>query len=349
MDLRQLSALTAIADHGSFSAAAEALSTVQSNVSAHVKRLERELNTLLVDRSNGELTEAGRLVVACSRRARAELDALISDVLALNHDVAGTVRVGIIGTTARWLVPRLLDVVPHRFPLLRLVFLESTTNSLGNELTSGHVDLVVWNLRQETADLSLTPLFEEELVLVAAKDDPLGRRQEVDLPELAAVPLLLPLRGTAFRRELDLAARPLGIELKPRAEIDGVRLIASLVFEGYGPAILPATAVPSYLRDRWALVRVPQIPPRVVGVAQRARSLPSAPTRAVLDVLTSVIFERAEMPPGLTPLTADHPRVAAHRALQTRRLSPTEPASARRRATSARDGGRGAARGRARR
>src|SRR5579872_4814559 len=106
MDLRQLSALVAIADHGSFSSAAGALGTVQSNVSAHVKKLERELNVELVDRSTGELTEAGILVVARARRARAELDSLMSDVMALHHDVSGTVRLGIIGTTARWLVPR---------------------------------------------------------------------------------------------------------------------------------------------------------------------------------------------------------------------------------------------------
>src|ERR1035441_5360796 len=64
MELRQLSAVVGIADHGSFSAAADALQTVQSNISAHVKKLERELGCELVDRSTGQLTEAGALVVA---------------------------------------------------------------------------------------------------------------------------------------------------------------------------------------------------------------------------------------------------------------------------------------------
>ena len=63
MDLRQLNAIVAIAEHGSFSAAADALATVQSNVSTHVKKLERELGTPLVDRLSGELTEAGELAV----------------------------------------------------------------------------------------------------------------------------------------------------------------------------------------------------------------------------------------------------------------------------------------------
>jgi len=308
MDLRQLNALVAIADHGSFSGAADALATVQSNVSTHVKKLERELGATLVDRASGTLTESGELVVARARRATAELDALLSDVLALRHEVAGTVRIGIIGTTARWLVPRLLDVAPGRFPSLRLVFVESTTNALEAQLASGQVDLGVLNLPHASPDLSVIPLFEEELVLVAAIDHPLAASDEISAADLAGVPILLPLPGTAFRTELDEALAPLGVHLVPRAEVDGTRLIASLTFEGYGPAILPATAVPSYLRSDWALVRVREIPPRLVGVAQRPRSLPSAPARAAIDMLTEIVFEPGRAPDGLTPVPPDRVR-----------------------------------------
>ena len=68
-------------------------------------------------------------------------------------------------------------------------------------------------------------------------------------------------------------------------ELDGVRLIASLAFDGYGPAILPATAVPGHLRGRFSVLPVTGLPRRRVGVAQRRRGLPSAPVRAVIDVL----------------------------------------------------------------
>ena len=59
MELRHLQALVAVAEHGSFSSAADHLGTVQSNISAHVARLERELGTTLVDRSAGRLTADG--------------------------------------------------------------------------------------------------------------------------------------------------------------------------------------------------------------------------------------------------------------------------------------------------
>ncbi|MGO9583916.1 MAG: LysR family transcriptional regulator [Acidimicrobiales bacterium] len=313
MELRQLSAIVGIADHGSFSAAADALQTVQSNISAHVKKLERELGCELVDRATGELTEAGEIVVARSRRVQAELDAMLSDVVALTREVAGTVRIGIIGTTARWLVPQLLRVTPQRYPHLRLVFIESPTTRLDAQLATGQVDIAVLNLPMAGTDLAVTPLFEEDLVLVVPIDHPLAGAGEVSLASLKGIPLLLPLAGTAFRADIDAALEASGTTLLIRAEVDGTRLIASLTFEGWGPSILPATAVPSYLRDRFALVKLTEIHRRVVGVVQRATGLPSAPARAVLELLTEITCDRSRTPEGLTPLPADneHSRSAA--------------------------------------
>jgi len=220
-------------------------------------------------------------------------------------------HVGLIGTTARWLVPQLLNVAPQRFPDLRLVFVESTTTTLETQLDSGHVDVAVLNLPHTSHDLLLTPLFEEQLVLVTDLDHPLANAEEVSVHQLRGMPILLPVRGTAFRHELDEAVAPLGFALLPKAEVDSTRLIASLTFEGYGPAILPATAVPLYLQDRWATVRIREIAPRIVGVAQRPRTVPSAPVRAVLDMLTEIVFDNDVLPWGLRAVAPDRVRPGA--------------------------------------
>ncbi len=308
MELRQLSAIVGIADNGSFSAAADALQTVQSNISAHVKKLERELGCELVDRASGQLTEAGEIVVARSRRVQAELDAMLSDVVALTREVAGTVRIGIIGTTARWLVPQLLRSTPQRYPHLRLVFVESPTARLDTQMATGQVDIAVLNLPASGTDLAVTPLFEEDLVLVVPVDHPLAQAGEVSLKALKGIPLLLPLPGTAFRADIDAAFSASGNSLLARAEVDGTRLIASLTFEGWGPSILPATAVPSYLRESFALVKLPEMRRRLVGVVQRATGLPSAPARAVLELWTEIIYDPSRTPDGLTPVPPDSTR-----------------------------------------
>jgi LysR family hydrogen peroxide-inducible transcriptional activator len=300
MELRHLQALTAISDHGTFSAAAEHLGTVQSNVSAHVARLERELGAPMIDRSDGKLTEEGLAVVARARRVLSEIDALVADVAACKDEVAGTVRVGMIGTTARWLVPRLMDEARQRHPKLRLVVVEGNTTGLEPQLAAGQLDLAVLNLPVPGRDLVARPLFEEDLMLVVADSHPMASAaRPLTIEDLADVELLLPLPGTAFRDELDAAVRPLGIALLPAAEIDGLRLIASLTFEGYGAAILPATAIPAILRDRVRTLPVDGLPRRRVGVAQRSRGLPSAPTRALLELLRLAVVRPEGVPQGL--------------------------------------------------
>ena len=81
-----------------------------------------------------------------------------------------------------------------------------------------------------------------------------------------------------------------------------MRLIASLAFDGYGPAILPATAVPGHLRERFAVLPLEGLPRRRVGVAQRRRGLPSAPARAGHRHAGMVVVRDAlSMPEGIHP------------------------------------------------
>ncbi|HEY2429899.1 MAG TPA: LysR family transcriptional regulator [Acidimicrobiales bacterium] len=290
MDLRQLAALVAVADHGGFSAAADALHTVQSNVSSHVARLERELGVTLVDRHGGKLTEEGALVVARARRISGELEGAVSDLAALRHEIVGPARLGMIGTTARWLVPRVLAMVSERHPGVHLVVVDATSTSLEPRLLAGELDLAVVNLPVPGRDLTCESLFDEDLLLVVPAGHPLAGRAGLEMAELADVELILPPPGTAFRGELDAAAVTAGVVLRPMAEVDGLRLIAGMAMEGRGPAIVPATGVsgPSD-PDLWRALPVRGLPRRRVGVAQRRRSLPAAPTTAVLEVLRQVV------------------------------------------------------------
>ncbi len=300
MELRYLQALVAVGEHGSFSAAADFLGTVQSNISAHVARLEREVGATLVDRSAGRLTAEGEVVVARAYRVLGELDALTADVVALRQEVAGTVRAGLIGTTARWLVPLLLADVSERHQNLRLVVSEGTTTTLDPLLASGRIDLALLTSPVPGRDLTFEPLFQEDIVLVVpSAGDPLPGRTTVELDELPDHVRLAPAPGTPFRTEIESVLAPAGVQLHPRAEMDGVRLIASLTFEGHGPALLPASAVPPHLRSSFRLLTVGGLPRRTVGLALRSRGLPSAPARAILHATRRLVATPGQLPEGL--------------------------------------------------
>ncbi|MDG1878023.1 MAG: LysR family transcriptional regulator [Acidimicrobiales bacterium] len=305
MDLRQLHALLAVAEHRSFSAAARALHTVQSNVSTHVARLEQEVGATLIERSRGELTHEGEVVAARAHRILAELRSIEHDLTSLRDDVAGHVRLGMIGTTARWLVQPFLVHLAEIHPSIDVVLIEATTTSLLPQIITEHLDAAVINLPVDDPDVDARPLFDEDRIIVAPTGHPLAARERVTLAEAAGHELLLPPTGTAFRDEIDTDARRARVTLRPLAEIDGLRLLASLAFQGFGAALLPASAAPRYLHGDWTRVGVDGLSPRAVGVAVPRRSPPSAPTRAVIDTLGTLIAEIGPDHAGIHPLATE--------------------------------------------
>ncbi len=300
MDLRQLQAFLAVVEHGGFTAAARATHTVQSNISTHVARLERELEATLIDRSTGRPTEEGDAVLTRVRRIQTELASLQADVSSLRGSPRGTVRIGIIGTTARWLTPLLVETLAVESPDIQLVVTDGTTRSLELRLLDGELDFGLVSLPVEDPEIRTTALFDEDHVVVGPDDHPLAKIQgEVDLAELAKHKLLLAAPGTPFRQEVDETFRAKGLRAHPKLEVDGLRLLASLAFQGFGVAIVPATAAPGWIGGPWTRIRVDGLSRRTVGLAARRRGMPTVAAQATVEVLRKVVATHAPEVQGL--------------------------------------------------
>ena len=299
MDLRQLNHLIAVAEHQSFSAAARALHTVQSNVSTHVAKLEKELGAALIDRHTMEPTAEGRAVLERARRIRTELQAINDDIVSMRHEVAGEVRIGCIGTTGRWMASPLLGRLAERHPALRPVLVDATTTSLTPRVLDGDLDMAIVNTPVVEAGLESEPLFDEERIIVAPADHPLADRGTINVADLAEHPVMLTPRGTTFRDAIDQELAAAGVRLTAAAEVDGLRLLASLAYQGYAPALLPASAVSGYPDGDWSLVHVEGLARRSVGLVRNRRTTPSMPIRAAREVLLDVIREIAPRQPGI--------------------------------------------------
>ena len=299
MDLRQLNHLIAVAEHQSFSAAARALHTVQSNVSTHVAKLEKELGAALIDRHTMQPTAEGRAGLERARRIRTELQAINDDIVSMRHEVAGEVRIGCIGTTGRWMASPLLGRLAERHPALRPVLVEATTTSLTPRVLDGDLDMAIVNTPVVEAGLESEPLFDEERIIVAPADHSLADRGTIDVADLAEHPVMLTPRGTTFRDAIDQELAAAGVRLTAAAEVDGLRLLASLAYQGYAPALLPASAVSGYPDGNWSLVHVEGLARRSVGLVRNRRTTPSMPIRAAREVVLDVIREIAPRQPGI--------------------------------------------------
>ncbi len=300
MEIRQLEALIGIADHGTFSGAAEVLGTVQSNISNRIAHLESELGTELVDRSTGALTESGEIVVERARRILGELRAIASDVSELSADIHGEVVLGMIGSAGRWIVPLLLEALRSTYPHVALHIVEGTNSVIEPQLVKGHLDLAVVAWPINAPELAGVDLFSEDLVLIVDLQHPLAKLPEpLSFATLAQYEILLPFRGTPIRREIDEASRHKGVELKPLIELDGLRTIASLTFDGYGPSILPATMLSKHLRDKFVARHIEGIAKRRVLLATRRFGFPAAPVRAIHALLIEVVQRAQNVPDGV--------------------------------------------------
>lgn len=299
MDLRQLNAFLAVVEHGGFTAAARATHTVQSNVSTHVARLERELATTLIDRATGRPTQEGEAVVARARRIQAELAALEADVSSLQGAPRGTVRLGVIGTTARWLTPHLVEALARVAPQIDLIVADGTTTSLVLRLLDGGLDLGVVGLPIDDGEIRTVSLFDEEYIVVAPNDHPLAQLDIATVADLAGHELLLAAPHTPFRRELDEAFAAAGLRANAKVEIDGLRLLASLAFAGFGAAIVPASAAPGWIGGQWSRIPVEGLGRRRVGFAMRRRGMPSVATQTVEAVVRDIVARESGSVGGL--------------------------------------------------
>ncbi len=119
--------------------------------------------------------------------------------------MVGTVRLGMIGTTGRWLVPQLFDLLRVRHPHIHLNVAEGSSVQLEQQLASGQLDLAVVTFPLSGDEIMAAQLFDEDLVAGPAAGTLLGEETSLPLERLAEMELLLPAPGTALRAEIDSA------------------------------------------------------------------------------------------------------------------------------------------------
>jgi LysR family hydrogen peroxide-inducible transcriptional activator len=289
MELRHLETLLAIAEEGSFTAAADALATVQSNVSDQVRQLERELGVPLLVRSRrgAEPTEFGLLVLDRARRVERELEAMRADIALLQGLEAGYARLGVVGTASRWLVPALVADLRERAPGVRLRVNEGASERLFGELVDGELAQAVVTEPVNDRRLTVEPLLEEDLIGLVGPNVTLPR-EPVPLEAFAQLPLVLPPDPNPLRIEVDRAAEEAGLALTVPVEVEGIRLIADLVVAGDYASILPETAIPPELTSA-RTVRISGLPPRRLAMVTARDVQMSLADLAVRDSVRNLV------------------------------------------------------------
>lgn len=294
MELRHLDAVLAVAEEGSFTAAADLLATVQSNVSEQVRQLEAELgaNLFVRSRRGARPTDSGEVVLERARRVRRELEAMRADLSMLQGLEVGEASFGVVGTASRWLVPELVADLRTRAPGVHLRIIEAASERLVAEVIAGGLTQAIVTEPVDDRRLNVETILEEALVGVAPANAPLPRGA-VSLAALSELGLVLPLAGNPLRLEIEAAAAVLGVTIDVRVEVEGIRLIADLVVAGDYASILPETAIPPELTNA-RTVRIAGLPPRRLAMVSARDVQMSLADLAVRDSVRRLVEKHME-------------------------------------------------------
>jgi LysR family hydrogen peroxide-inducible transcriptional activator len=290
--LRQLQYLKLLAEHRSFSRAAEAAHVTQPTLSAGVQELEKILGAPVVDRGRAGviLTAAGEEAVARAEIILAQAEDLVQAARGAGQPLAGRFRLGVIPTIAPFLLPKALPTLRRRFPKLRLFLREDLTGRLIAGLKAGALDAALIALPYDTAGLDYAEVEEDELFAAFPANHPLTAEARVSPARLDDEDLILLEDGHCLR-EHALAACGLS-SVRPRDEAafaaTSLPTLVQMVGSGLGVSFLPAMAVDAGLADAAAVTVRPLAadhPSRQIVVAWRAGSSRAAEGRLLAGVL----------------------------------------------------------------
>ncbi|PPU77646.1 MULTISPECIES: LysR family transcriptional regulator [Xanthomonas] len=242
MDLASLAAFVAIADSGSFSAAAESLHLTQPAVSKRIALLEAQLSARLFDRLGRQvvLTEAGQALLPRAQRVLAELEDARRVLEHLGAAVGGRLSLATSHHVGLHRLPAVLRNFAAQQPqaALDIRFLDSELAYAA--VLRGEVELAVTTLAPDTrAPLRAQRIWHDRLQVVVAPDHPLAAMRAVALEDVVAHPAVLPDAGTFTHRIVaDLLAAH-GLAPRLRMTTNYLETIKMLVSVGLAWSVLP--------------------------------------------------------------------------------------------------------------
>lgn len=304
MELHQLRYVLAVAEHGSFSRAAEELFVVQSTVSSQVRKLEHELGVALFDRRSNAVipTAFGQAFLPHVRDTLSALEGARTSLASVRDLTSGRASLGVLGTVVGWLLPEVTRRFLQSYPGVELWLTEEPSGILGGMVASRDLPQALLNVPQQRQDeLEYVPLFSEELVLVVPDGHALCGGPAVELAALHAEDLLLPELGNQLRELIQEACLAVGFEPRSRVEVGKKQLARELAVAGVAPAFVPALT---------AMHDLPQAPERIVRVVEprlirpvglaRYRGAVLSPADAALSDLIDAVVQESLSPDALT-------------------------------------------------
>ncbi|TFW09954.1 transcriptional regulator CynR [Oxalobacteraceae bacterium OM1] len=298
MQLRQLRYLIAVAEHGNFTRAAEALHVSQPALSQQILQIEDRLGVALLDRSGRSVTvtDAGQVYIAHARRALQELESgrrAIHDV----HDLSrGMLRLAMTPTFTAYLAGPLIADFYTRHPGICVGIQEMSMDTIAAAVAADEVDLGIAFQLTHAPEVECLPMFMERLSVVVADDHPWATRGTIAVQEVEQLGLALLSADFETRSNIDDYLQRFQFMPKVAIEANTISALIAIVRHSSLATILP-DAICAQVPGLSNLILQPEPPPRTAMLLRRKDSYLSAAGRAFVALFTDNAV-RWEIPPG---------------------------------------------------
>lgn len=244
----QLRIFLAVARHGSFARAAEALSLSPPTLSLQVKQLAEAVGQPLFEQLGKKiyLTAAGQTLAEACQDIENRMERLSQDLAALQGTERGTLKIAIL-TTTKYTVPKLLGGFCAVHPGIEVAMYVGNRESLLQRLASNLDDLYIMGQPPEQMDVIHETFADNLLVLVAPPGHPLAGLRNIPPTRLMDEPFILREAGSGTRLTTERFFASQGVTLKNRLELGSIEAIKQTVSGGLGLAVLSANTVQSEL------------------------------------------------------------------------------------------------------
>jgi DNA-binding transcriptional LysR family regulator len=294
LEARRLQIFSAVAEHGSFTAAAEALFMTHSAVSQQMALLERQLGVPLMIRGPRgiELTEAGKLLSERSTGLLgtiAHIEQEMSDLKAQH----ASVRLGAFPTAGADLIPRVVREYQRRYPETKIVLRSAHASDMTAALRDGSIHLgLVWDYdfdpRSVPADVEWVHLADDPLCVLVPLDHPVAGESEVELRELAGETWVVRSHRPPYDEAFTTLCRLSGFEPRIGFATEDYLSVQGLVAAGIGIGAAPRLALVAQRPDVVAVAIAPATPRRRIAAVRLLEASHPPAARQMLEVLRVV-------------------------------------------------------------